>query len=164
MSDISHDQLDVARVWRMMAEIKICMLVTHDGAALRARPMEACVREQENAVYFLTERESPKHQQIGEDDHVCLAFATPNEGKFLSVSGEARLLNDRPLIRALWKPEYQAFWRGPEDPAVLVLEVVPAEAQLWRRPGGLIGAVGMIAARAVGELPELGDERKVDLH
>ncbi|MES1199310.1 MAG: pyridoxamine 5'-phosphate oxidase family protein [Pseudomonadota bacterium] len=158
------NDLDAERAWKLMKEIRICMLVTHDGELLRARPMEAWPRENENAIYFLTEAESPKHQQIQADSDVCLAFEDHRSGKFLSVSGRARVLDDRPLIHALWKSEDKMFWSGPDDPAVRALEITPSEAQLWERPGGLVGAIGFTAARAVGAKPDLGDTRKVDLH
>ncbi|HWA01416.1 MAG TPA: pyridoxamine 5'-phosphate oxidase family protein [Caulobacterales bacterium] len=164
MNEALRADLDADRVWNMIADIRICMLATHDGAAIRARPMEAAPRQPENAVYFLTDVESAKGHQLAEDAHVCLAFAQPSEGRFLSVSGEARLLNDRPLIRALWKRDYAAFWTDAEDSSIRVIEFTPREAELWERPGGLVGAVAMIAARAVGETPDLGDQRKVDLH
>src|SRR3954467_8789480 len=45
---------DVDKAWDLMEEVQICMLVTHDGSNLRARPMGAYVRRHENAIYFLT--------------------------------------------------------------------------------------------------------------
>jgi general stress protein 26 len=161
---ISHDEIDVSKVWDMIEDISLCMLATHDGQAIRARPMHARPRESERAIYFLTDADSHKSEEISDNSAVCLTFAKPGDGKFLAVSGTARVLNDRPLIRALWEPEAKVWWDGPDDPSVRVIEVTPIDAEYWTGPNNFVATIAMVAAAVAGDRPDLGEQRKVDLH
>jgi general stress protein 26 len=155
---------DITRVWELMQQIHTCMLASRDGDKIRARPMGPIAREAENAIYFLTSVETHKDDEIARDPHVCLTFAKPDDGKYLVVTGQARVLDDRPLVRDLWNTGAEAWWEGPDDPRVRVIEVTPEDAQFWEGPHGLVGTVQMVMAAATSMPPAMGDQRKVDLH
>src|SRR5215470_19764284 len=106
------DPDDIARVWRLMEKISICMLASHDGKKIRARPMHALARQALNAVFFLTDIRGHKEEELAEDDHVCLSFARPEDGKFLVVTGRASVRDDRHLIRDLWDSSAYAIWES----------------------------------------------------
>src|SRR5574338_1209495 len=112
------DKGDTDRVWRLMEKIGVCMFASHDGQLIRARPMGSIPREAENAVYFLTDTEGHKDSEITADDRVSLIYSEPNHGKFLTVTGHARVLNDRTLIGELWNKDAEAYWDGADDPRV----------------------------------------------
>jgi general stress protein 26 len=160
----AHDEYSVSRVWKLIDKIKICMLATHDGERIRARPMSAVGREPENAVYFLTDVKGQKDNEIDRDREVTLIFAKPDSGKFMSVNGAARVLDDRFRVRDLWGPAAEAWWQSPDDPNIRVIEVTPREAEFWEGPHGLVASVQMAVAAATAMAPVLGDQRKVDLH
>lgn len=160
---ISTEAKDVARVWALMEKVRVCMLATWDGAAIRTRPMSATPREGENAIYFLTDAKTQKTEEVEHDETVSLAFADPGDGKYVNISGHARLLDDRALIRDLWTIAAQAWWEGPEDPSIRVIEVTPEDAEYWEGPGGVGAMVRMAAAAALHLRPDLGENRKVDL-
>lgn len=164
MPEFKSEADDIARVWRLIEKIDICMFTSRDGENLRARPMSAHPRESENAVYFLTDVRGHKDQELERDEHVCLSFAQPSDGKFLAVTGRARVLEDRALIRDLWDTDAEAYWKGPDDPGVRVIEVTPEDAQFWEGPHGVVATVQMVIAAATAAPPVLGDQRKVDLH
>jgi general stress protein 26 len=155
---------DVHHVWKLMEKMHVCMLASLDGEKIRARPMGAHPRESENVVYFLTHERGHKDEEVAQDEHVCLLFSRPNEGKFLSVTGRARVFNDRALIRDLWDTPAQAWWSGPDDPGIRVIAVTPEDAQFWEGPHGLAATVAMVVAAATAGPPVMGDQRKVDLH
>lgn len=154
---------DVERVWQLMAQMPVCMLASRDGEKIRARPMGPTPRQDENAIYFLTSAEGDKDDEIENDPHVCLSFAKPNDGKYLVVTGRARVLDDRSLVHALWTTAAQAWWEGPDDPRVRVIEVTPEDAQFWEGPHGLVATVQMILAASASAPPAMGEQRKVDL-
>ena len=76
-------------IWEVMQEVRVAMVVTHsgDGDALRARPMAARPEEDDNAIYFLTDVDAPKDQEIADNAEVCLAFADPKSQRYVSVTG-----------------------------------------------------------------------------
>lgn len=160
----SDDAVDIDRVWRLMDDIGLCMLASHDGDVIRARPMQAIARKDENAVYFLTDSGGHKDEEIAADKTVCLCFAKPGEGKFLAVTGQARVLADRALIKDLWSAAANAWWKGPDDPAVRAIEVTPKDAQFWEGPHGIVAIIAMVGAAATAGMPLMGDQRKVELN
>ena len=160
----SHaDPGDVARVWELMRKIKLCMLASHDGDKIRARPMAAHPRQEANAIFFLTDIRGHKDEELTLDNNVCLSFAKPADGKFLVVTGRAAIVDDRSLIEDLWDKDAAAFWEGPDDPDVRAICVTPEDAQFWEGPHGFAATVAMVVAAATAGPPVLGDQRKVDL-
>ena len=153
---------DIDRVWKLMKEIDLCMLASLDGETIRARPMSSHPRQAQNAIYFLTSETGHKDEEIAADESVCLSFS--KGGKFLVVTGRARVLNDRALITDLWDTGASAYWEGPDDPKVRAIEVTPLDAQFWEGPHGVAATIMMVAAAATGAPPVPGDQRKVDLH
>lgn len=156
---------DQDRVWDLIDSIGFAMLVTHDGEGgeLRARPMQAHGRREQDTVYFLTDRRHHKDDEIQINDNVCLAFADPGEHRYLSVSGTATVLDQRTLVRELWEPAYEMFWNSADDPEIRILRVRPASAEFWDSPGKVVTSVKMAAAALTGASPQLGEHRKVRL-
>jgi general stress protein 26 len=74
-------------------------------------------------------------------------------------------LHDVAKIRELWSTEAQAWWpKGPADPDVRVLRVVPDSAEYWdTRGNSMIVALKLAAARLSGNPPDLGENEKVRL-
>ncbi|MDX3806323.1 pyridoxamine 5'-phosphate oxidase family protein [Bosea thiooxidans] len=156
---------DQDRVWDLIDSIRFAMLVTHDGdgGELRARPMQAHGRREQDTIYFLTDRRHHKDDEIQINDNVCLAFADPGGHRYLSVSGTATVLDQRTLVRELWEPAYKMFWDSADDPEIRILRVRPASAEFWDSPGKVVTSVKMAAAALTGASPQLGEHRKVRL-
>jgi general stress protein 26 len=151
------------KVWRMMEKVGFCMLASRDGEEIRARPMAAYVRPDEGAVYFLTDADSAKDEEIERAPNVNLAFADASAQTYVSVSGRAEVSNDRALIRELWGTPAKAWWDSPDDPAIRVLKVTPGDAQYWDSPGTVRAYIKMAAAAVSDVRPAMGDSGRVEL-
>lgn len=154
---------DVDRVWTLMKKIGFCMLSTHDGEDIRARPMAAYVERDEHAIYFLTDAASHKDEEIERNPHVGLAFADAGDEKYVSVTGRAAILNDRQKIKGLWSTPAKAWWDNPDDPSIRVLKITPKDAQYWDRPGKAVSYIKMLAAAVSDSRPSMGNRGKTDL-
>jgi general stress protein 26 len=152
---------DIGRVWDLMKKIGFAMLVTRDGARLRARPMSAHIERGENAIYFLTDARRHKDEEIARDPNVNLSFADTGGQKYVSLTGTAVVFNDRARIKQLFSTPAKAWWDSAEDPNIRVLKVTPDDAEYWDSPGSVISYVKMAAAAVTGTRPDLGDNRKV---
>jgi general stress protein 26 len=162
MTGKEHDD-HVERIWELAKRIGIAMFVTWDGKEQRARPLAATVEKDEGAIYFLTDVNGEKDQQIAEFPHVSVSFADHKHSKFVALSGKATVLNDRAKIKALWNPFAKAWWDSPEDPAIRVIKVVPQDAELWDSPGRIVTTISMLAAAVTGRSPKIGENAKVIL-
>lgn len=156
---------DQDRVWTLIEDIGLCMLVTHDGLGdeLRARPMSAHPSRDEDAVYFLTDARNHKDDEVVINDNVCLTFADNGGYRYVSVTGTANVLEDRAKVEELWTPAAKAFWDSKDDPSIRVLRVRPSMAEFWDSPGKIVTSVKMAVAAVTGGQPDLGTNRKVSL-
>lgn len=136
------DHSDIERVWELIEKIGICMLASRDRPDLRARPMAAFFDRDTHLIYFLTDVESHKDVELGEDPHVALAFADTSDQAYLSVTGTAEISNDREKVRQLWSTPAKAWWNSP---------------------GTVKSYVKMAAAIVSDARPDLGTNVKVNL-
>jgi hypothetical protein len=67
------------------------------------------------------------------------------------------------LAAKFWKSTDDVWWPGgPEDKNVVMLRLEPQRAELWDGPASsLVAAYEFAKARATGEKPDLGENRKV---
>jgi len=162
---MSQSEASADRVWALIDEIQIAMVVTHDGHGdcLRARPMAAHPAREENAIYFLTDVDAGKVDEVTQNDNVCLAFADQKERRYVSVTGRANLSNDRNRIKELWSIADKAFWRDENDPAIRILRFAPTTAEFWESGGDVVSYVKIMISSVTGGQPHLHDNEKVML-
>ena len=158
---MTDNAADVDRVWELMNKIGFAMLVTSDGDKLRARPMSACLKRDENAIYFLTDARHHKDDEIARDPSVNLAFADAGSQKYVSLTGTAVVGNDRAKIKELFSTPAKAWWDSADDPNIRILKITPEDAEYWDAPGSVISYAKMAAAAMTGTRPEIGDNSKV---
>jgi general stress protein 26 len=156
---------DLDRIWEIMEDIAVCMVTTHAGGSMRSRPMHAIPDRDDGAIYFVTDTRGAKDDEIAAAPDVCLAFADIGDNTYLSITGRAEMIRDLAKAEELWSTEAQAWWpRGPRDPAVRVLRVVPEQAEYWDTRGNSITvALKLMAARVTGQEPDLGESKKVSV-
>ncbi len=156
---------DIDHVWTLISDIPVAMVVTHEGQGqnMRARPMAVRLARDEGAIYFLTDVDAPKADEIRRKQSICLTLADNKKQKYVSVSGHAELIDDRERVKKLWSVYDKAFWSDKDDPRIRVLRVTPESAEFWEGAGTVVTAVKLIAAVASGERMQLGENEKVGL-
>jgi general stress protein 26 len=138
------------RIWKAAEGIRTAMLVTWTGEALISRPMAAIVRADEGAIWFLTDKDSGKLDDIAAYPEVSVSFSDGSTQ--VAFHGAASVHDDRAKIKDLWSNAAQACYPGgPTDPLVVALRVDPARAELWDGPGAVIAMIKMAAAVAQGK-------------
>ena len=155
----------IDHVWNLADKTGACMLVTNSGRGLRARPMHALPDREAGCLWFITDQRGAKDDEIKAAPAVCLAFADTGSNSYLSITGHAEVLRDVAKATALWSNEAQAWWpKGPSDPEVRVLRIIPDEAEYWDTRGNSITvALKLAAAQVSGHPPDLGENRKVQM-
>jgi general stress protein 26 len=160
------DMQSRAKVWDMVKDIRIALMVTQDGSGmLHARPMSAVKREGEH-LWFMTRGDSHKITEIKQHSHVLLSYSEPKDQNYVSINGNAEIVNDRAKIKELWS-EFLRTWfpKGPDDPAIALIRVDAEAAEYWDSPSSaFVYAYGYVKARLTGKIPEeLGDVAHVNL-
>ena len=156
---------EVDRVWQFAEKIGTCMFVTSPGSGPRARPMHALPDQGAGCFWFITDLRGAKDDEIKIGPQVCLAFADTGSNTYLSITGRAEVFRDVVTAEELWSDEAQAWWpKGPTDPDVCVVRVVPDNAEFWDTRGNSITiALKLVAARLSGRPPDLGENKKVQM-
>jgi general stress protein 26 len=166
-------QKDIDTLYQLIEQIETAMLTTRrsDGR-LVSRPMATQKREPMADLWFVTDIESHKMEELEQDPEVNLGYFDTKSREWVSVSGRARISKDREQIRRLYKPDWKAWFGkvdevrdgGPNDPR-LALILVEAESVVYLKqdkPKPLI-LFEIAKSLATGERAELGETRKVDL-
>ena len=156
---------DIDRVWKLIEDIPIAMVVTHEGQGenMRARPMAVAPSERRRRHLFSDRRGTPKAEEIRRNQSVCLAFSDNKSQRYVSISGHAEMIDDRERIKKYWSVYDKAFWSDKNDPRIRVLRVTPESAEFWEGDGMVVTAVKLVAAIASGERMNLGANEKSDL-
>ena len=146
------------KVWKHIEEIGTCMLVTTAGGAIRARPMRGLPRARDNAIWFFTDKQSPKEREAAHDPSACLAFSDIGSQTYVSVSGRLTPVDDRGKIAELWNPAVAAWYpKGQDDPALTLLKFEPEAGEYWDAPSSPIKlAIAFMHAKETRERPEVG--------
>jgi general stress protein 26 len=102
------------KLYGLIEEIETAMFTTRrsDGR-LVSRPMATQKQSAGADFWFVTSRDSEKLIEIGENPQVNLAYYKDRTREWVSVSGTARIVDDREKVRELYEPDWRA-WFGDE--------------------------------------------------
>ncbi len=153
------DELQEQRfIWRHVNQIGTCMMVTRDGGFIRARPMRGLARPEQNAIWFFSDRESHKRDEVEDDPRVCLTYSDVKDQTFVSVSGTITEVDDQAIIDELWNEGVEAYYPGGRaSPDIVLLKFVPDFGEYWDAPSSpIVLAIKFLQAKVSGERPELG--------
>lgn len=139
----------------LFEEIQIATLTTvDDGGRLQGRPITTQRFDPEDGLlWFFTRLDSGKVVQIRRDQHVQLSYARPSENSYVCVSGQAEVVRDPALSRALWTEAYKSWFPGgPDDPNLGLVRVRIEAAEYWDAPENAWPLVaGFVAMRPQNE-------------
>lgn len=153
----------IERAWELAEDIGVCNFNTWNGQELHSRPMDAKIDREGEVVRFLTDVESYKVEEIEQYPQATVAFADAGSYKFVTMTGSAKVSNDRAMIRKLWDDSNKLWWDSADDPRIRLLTFIPDDAEIWDSPGKVIAGIKMLTAAVTGAKPKLGDHAKVAL-
>ena len=151
--------------------IEVAMFTTRraDGQ-LVSRPMQTQERENGVDLWFMTNVETHKLDDLMADPHVNLAYYKDKSREWVSVSGIATVSTDRDLVRELYKADWRA-WLGDEggerdgsenDPRIALI-LVDAQSVTYMKVTKPRPVVLFEVAKAMvtGSPPDVGNIRNV---
>ena len=158
-------------LYELIDGIEVAMLTTRraDGH-LVSRPMQTQERETGLDLWFMTNVETHKLDDLMADPHVNLAYYKDRSREWVSVAGLATVSTDQDLVRELYKPDWKA-WLGDEggnrdgsanDPRIALI-LVETESVTYMKVTKPRPVVLFEVARAMvtGAPPKVGTIRTV---
>ncbi|HEX6104375.1 MAG TPA: pyridoxamine 5'-phosphate oxidase family protein [Gemmatimonadales bacterium] len=158
-------------LYRLIDGIEIAMFTTRrpDGH-LVSRPMATQTQAQGTDLWFVTDIESQKLDELEFDPHVNLAYYRDRTREWVSVSGLATVSRDRRAIRELYRPDWKAWFGdqggerdgGPDDPrlALILVEVHSVTYLMVDKPTPVV-LFEVVKGMVTGTPPDVGEQRHV---
>ncbi len=169
MSDHADHDEALKKLGHLIADIQFAMLTTVEpDGSLRGRPMATHQDKSgtfDGILYFFTKGDAPKVAEVKQDQHVSLGYSSPEQSKYVSISGTAKLIRDRQKMEELWDPKYKAWFpKGLEDPELALLRVTVEKAEYWDTPSSAVAhAFGLVKALATGKPYHPGEHEKIEI-
>jgi general stress protein 26 len=174
-SDRNRDDAPLGKklkdLYDLIEGIEIAMFTTRrpDGQ-LVSRPMATQTQAEGTDLWFVTDIESHKLDELEFDPHVNLAYYKDRTREWVSVSGTATISQDRQAIRELYQKDWKAWFGdqggerdgGPDDPR-LALVLVDVQSVVYlkvNKPAPVVlfeVAMGLVT----GSRPDIGEMRQV---
>jgi general stress protein 26 len=158
-------------LYDLIEGIEIAMFTTRrpDGQ-LVSRPMATQTQAEGTDLWFVTDIESNKLDELESDPNVNLSYYKDRTREWVSVSGTATISQDRQAIRELYQKDWKAWFGdqggerdgGPEDPrlALILVDIQSVVYLKVDKPAPVVlfeVAKGMLT----GTPPDVGAERRL---
>lgn len=166
---MSAETSDAQKLWSLIKDIRFGMFThRHANGMLHSQPLTTQNKslDEESTLYFFISRQSEIARQIQQDVHVNVAYASPSDDSYVSVSGEAAIIEDQAKKEALWSPMTKAWFPGGASDANLALmEVRIGHAEYWDvTQSKMVQLAKMAKAALTGERPnDLGEHKELRL-
>lgn len=159
-------------LYDLIEDIEIAMFTTRraDGR-LVSRPMATQKRAAGADLWFVTMRSSEKLDEIRNDPQVNLGYFKDRTKEWVSVSGRARVVDDRAKIHELYAPDWRA-WFGdeggekdgtPDDPRMTLIGVdVEAAMYLHVNKPQPVVLFEVVKGMITGKAPDVGRVERVE--
>jgi general stress protein 26 len=148
----------------VLADMRIAMVMTSVDGVWSSRPL-TCLEADHSFLRFLVDASTEWVAALMRADAaVHVTFADPRDNTFVSLNGNSFISADRAEIDRLWTAAAAAFFTGPEDANIRVLQIDVTDGEWWDGPSGRLGqAVGLLRA-AINDDPTLaGDHGVLDV-
>jgi general stress protein 26 len=143
--------------------IHVAMLTTVEASGeFRSRPMGSQGLDDNGRLTFFTSLDSALVSEATARP-VNVSYADTGKNTYVSISGHAQLDTNLETIRALWKPEFKAWFNdGVDDPNIGLLHVSVDNAEYWTTPGGPLTKLAEFAKAASGSASaRFGEHAKI---
>jgi len=152
----AEDRKKVDEIWSLVKHEHAAVLVSirKDGS-LDSIPMGCLQSEFDGTLWFLTFKDSSRLSEIGENDHVLVSYVRPSRYEFVSMSGCARLVDDRAKVREVWREGFSVWFPdGPNSPNIALIEIDVKTIKCWSKPASFLTyAYHYVKAKLTGRSP-----------
>jgi general stress protein 26 len=149
------------QIWEIIEPIKVAMLVTEDNGTLRARPMELVQDDFKGELYFYSNKEDEKIDEIISNPRICLTFEDRRNNEYVSISSLAIIESSPDLVDKYWSPSVSAWFPGGRDTACMIV-VDCKQAEIWDSTTSKMKILYQVAiANMTNSKPKLGENVKL---
>lgn len=161
----------IDELYDLIRGIETAMFTTRRPTGqLVSRPMATQDRIDGADLWFVTDVETHKLDELAVDPHVNLSYFNNKSREWVSVSGVAHVSKNRNRIRQLYKEDWKAYFGdeggerdgGPNDPriALIMVEAETATYMKVNKPRPVV-LFEVLKGMVTGSRADLGEVREV---
>ncbi|MEZ6015497.1 MAG: pyridoxamine 5'-phosphate oxidase family protein [Planctomycetota bacterium] len=144
---------NIGQLRELLSDFETAMLSSHTlSGQMRSRPMHIADVTEDGRIWFVCGAHSGKIDEFERDSRVAIVLQSSK--RFVSITGQAFLVEDPERLAAMWKRAWSAWFPGgPESAEIQLLAVRPEVAEFWDVSGaaGLRYAFAAAKALVTGE-------------
>ncbi|HJQ53375.1 MAG TPA: pyridoxamine 5'-phosphate oxidase family protein [Gemmatimonadaceae bacterium] len=161
----------IDELYDLIEGIETAMFTTRrPNGQLVSRPMQTQDRIEGCDLWFVTDAETHKLDELALDPHVNCAYYNNKSREWVSVSGVAHVSKNRNRIRQLYKEDWKVWFGdeggdrdgGPNDPrlALIMVEAESATYMKVNKPRPIV-LFEVLKAMVTGSRVDIGDIREI---
>lgn len=139
---------------RHIAKGEIAMVHTFEHSEVGVvRPMATAAVDSDGTLWFMSQLESPKNQQLRADPTMQVTYSVKARSEYLVLDGAAVISRDRAKIDELWNPlDKNWFPEGKDDPAISLIHFTPRTGHYWdTQHSKMVQLLGMAVGAVTGK-------------
>ncbi len=155
------------KLWSLIKDIRFAMFTTRSAdGELHSRPMTTQNRQvdEDDRLWFFMSRRGHPVENLVEAAGVNVSYSDPDSDRYVSVSGIARVVDERSKKEAFWSALVEAWFPGGiDDPDLALVEVKITQAEFWDVKASKLTQLYKMAKAAVAGKPpvDLGETHTV---
>ncbi|MBW0469974.1 hypothetical protein O181_009689 [Austropuccinia psidii MF-1] len=164
-------QQKAEEVEKIINQVQTAMFTTrHDDGTLNSRAMHP-VSKTGLVFEFIANNQSGKFEELQKDPSCNVSFYDNSNTDWVSVSGQAKIVQNPEQIKQIWTPSLGA-WFGNlgdgkhtgnyDDPRVSAIQVQPTEIRYWHAKNKLSQGVEVAKAKLTGNAAAPGVLRVIN--
>ncbi len=168
MGDIKPLSADKAidKIQDMVGNDNIVMFCCDlDAKPFAATPMSTQQVEEDGTIWFFSTKDSDRNRHLAKDPRAQVLFGDSGSQDYLSLYGNAVVLDDPAKAEELWTPFVKVWFpEGPTDPTLTLIRFRPKEGFYWDTKHGKMVAFAKMAFSALtGNQADDSVEGKLEL-
>jgi general stress protein 26 len=165
---MSDRNTDHETLWDLIKDIKFGMLThRHANGMLHSHPLTTQNKsiDEGSTLFFFISKKSELARAIAADGNVNVSYADPGDDSYVSVSGNAAVVEDQAKKDQLWNKMAEAWFKGGStDPDLGLLEVRIHHAEFWDVDDSqMVQLFKMAKAAVTGTPPKMGEHKELRL-
>lgn len=156
----------IQKLGSLIEGIKFAMVTTQTSSEeLHSCPLTTQQAEFDGDLWFVISKSSQVAKNIEAHAPVNVSYAS-DKGVYVSVVGQAELLQDRAKLEEFWNPAFKVWFKqGIDDPEIILLKVHVTSAEYWESPSLAVTRLAAFAkAFVTGKTDSVGEHRKLNLN
>ena len=137
------------KLYALVQNIKFSVLSSvGDDGEMHSRPMTPLQIDHAGNIWFIASAVQHKTEDLFKNPKVNLVYVSENFETFVSICGNAKVLQDSKKLNELWDPNMQAWFPdGIAEDELVLIQVHIERAEHWdRTKGRMVQVIGPINA------------------